>query len=402
MFDTGLPGPGELAGADDSMVAAAITGWARVEAAASARRLAAIAELVRRRADGPTDCAQWSCDNWDSVTAEVAAALHVSHGMASGQMYLSVALRDRLPNVAAVFAEGMLSARLVAAIVWRTDLIKDEAALALADKTLAEEAIRFGPLSVAKTDTAIDAIIDRYDPAALRRTRAAARGRDVVIDSADGQDGTTNLWGTLYSSDAAVLDRRLTQMAHGVCDDDPRTVAQRRADALGALAAGADRLACGCGNAACSAGVDVDHRATSVVIHVVAEESALAAAPDPHTSGERPARPVGPSTPLSEALAPDPEPNPAGDGIQRRASLIVGGGVVPAPLLAELISGGAKVTPVRHPGDAPAESGYRPSAALERFIRCRDMTCRFPGCDRPAEFCDVDREYGSASLPVAV
>jgi hypothetical protein len=64
--------------------------------------------------------------------------------------------------------------------------------------------------------------------------------------------------------------------------------------------------------------------------------------------------------------------------------------VVPAPLLAELISGGAKVTPVRHPGDAPAESGYRPSAALERFIRCRDMTCRFPGCDRPAEFCDVD------------
>ena len=144
MFDTGLPGPADLAGADESMVIAAVTGWACVEAAASARRLAAIAELVRRRADGPTDCAQWSCDNWDCMAAEVAAALHVSHGMASGQMYLSVALRDRLPRVAAMFAEGMLSARLVAAIVWRTDLIKDEAALALADKTLAEEAIRSG------------------------------------------------------------------------------------------------------------------------------------------------------------------------------------------------------------------------------------------------------------------
>ena len=60
-------------------------------------------------------------------------------------------------------------------------------------------------------------------------------------------------------------------MAHGVCDDDPRTIAQRRADALGALAAGAERLACGCGNAECPAGVDVDQRATSVVIHVVAE-----------------------------------------------------------------------------------------------------------------------------------
>ena len=390
MFDTGLPGPEDLATADDSMVIAAITGWASVEAAASARRLAAIAELVRRRADGPTDCAQWSCDNWDSMAAEVAAALHVSHGMASGQVYLGVALRERLPNVAAVFAEGMLSARLVAAIVWRTDLIKEEAALALADKTLAAEAIRFGPLSVAKTERAIDAIVDRYDPAALRRTRAAARGRDVVIDSPHGQDGTANLWGTLYSTDAAVLDRRLAQMAHGVCDDDPRTIAQRRADALGALAAGAERLACGCGNAACPAAVDVDQRATSVVIHVVAEESALTTAPDPHMSGEPAARPFTPGTPLSEALAPNPEPDPPRDAIQRPAGRIVSGGAVPTPLLAELIRGGAKVAPVHHPGNAPAESGYRPSAALERFIRCRDLTCRFPGCDRPAEFCDID------------
>jgi hypothetical protein len=29
-------------------------------------------------------------------------------------------------------------------------------------------------------------------------------------------------------------------------------------------------------------------------------------------------------------------------------------------------------------------------APLERFIRCRDLTCRFPGCDRPAELCDID------------
>ena len=302
------------------------------------------------------------------MAAEVAAALHVSHGMASGQMYLSIALRDRLPKVAAAFAEGMLSARLVAAIVWRTDLIKDEAALALADKTLAQEAIRFGPLSVAKAEQAIDDIVDRYDPAALRRTRAAARGRDVVIDSPHGQDGTTNLWGTLYSTDAAVLERRLTQLAHGVCDDDPRTIAQRRADALGALAAGADQLACGCGSASCPAGIDGDQRGTSVVIHVVAEESAVAA----------------------EAPASAPALDPSGDRIHRSAGRIVSGGAVPAPLLAELIRGGAKVTPVRLPADAAAEPGYRPSAALERFVRCRDMTCRFPGCDRPAEFCDVD------------
>jgi hypothetical protein len=69
--------------------------------------------------------------------------------------------------------------------------------------------------------------------------------------------------------------------------------------------------------------------------------------------------------------------------------LLPGGGIVPTPLLAELVRCGAKVREVRHPGDAP-EPGYRPSAALEEFIRVRDLTCRFPGCDEPAEFSDID------------
>jgi hypothetical protein len=93
----------------------------------------------------------------------------------------------------------------------------------------------FGTLSVNKTAQAIDAIVDRYDPPALRRTQAGAWSRQVVIDSADDQAGTAAMWGRLYATDAAVLDRRLMRMAHDVCDDDPRTIAQRRADALGAV-----------------------------------------------------------------------------------------------------------------------------------------------------------------------
>ncbi|WP_234788376.1 HNH endonuclease signature motif containing protein, partial [Mycolicibacterium setense] len=41
------------------------------------------------------------------------------------------------------------------------------------------------------------------------------------------------------------------------------------------------------------------------------------------------------------------------------------------------------------PADA-GEPGYRPSAALSEFIRWRDLTCRFPGCDAPAQRCDID------------
>lgn len=58
-------------------------------------------------------------------------------------------------------------------------------------------------------------------------------------------------------------------------------------------------------------------------------------------------------------------------------------------MIAELIRGGATVRHVRRPSDKP-EPGYRPSAALDEFVRFRDLTCRFPNCDVPAELCDID------------
>jgi hypothetical protein len=45
----------------------------------------------------------------------------------------------------------------------------------------------------------------------------------------------------------------------------------------------------------------------------------------------------------------------AGGGCGRRT---------PAPLLAELVCGGAKVKPLWYPASTPPEAGYRPSAAL--------------------------------------
>ena len=45
---------------------------------------------------------------------------------------------------------------------------------------------------------------------------------------------------------------------------------------------------------------------------------------------------------------------------------------------------------VIHPGHTSPEPHYRPSPKLDRFVRCRDMTCRFPGCTEPADVCDLD------------
>jgi hypothetical protein len=62
---------------------------------------------------------------------------------------------------------------------------------------------------------------------------------------------------------------------------------------------------------------------------------------------------------------------------------------MPAPLLAATLERAA-VREICHPGDAPPEPHYRPSRALADFVRCRDLTCRWPGCDKPAYDCDLD------------
>ena len=350
MFDT------DLGSASDATVVTAIEEWAREEAMAAARRIAAIAELVRRRCGDDDEHAYWACDSWDAATAEVSAVLGVTRRRASDQMDLGLALRYRLPRVAELFMDGRLSYRVCAAIAARTQLVQDRGALARIDSVISHHALNWGPLSDHKLEAAIDTWVDRYDPGALRHTRASAQDRGVHVGSQYDGAGITGITGRLYSTDAAILDRRLKQMAHGVCDGDPRTLAQRGADALGALAAGSDRLACQCGSPECPASGD-DGRAASVVVHVVTDANAA-------TDEDPPAK-------------------------KATATLTGHGGIVPTPLLAALISAGAKVRHVRRPADEP-EPGYRPSAALEEFVRFRDLTCRFPNCDVPAEFCDVD------------
>jgi hypothetical protein len=61
--------------------------------------------------------------------------------------------------------------------------------------------------------------------------------------------------------------------------------------------------------------------------------------------------------------------------------------LIPAELIAELAKT-AKLRPLIIP--LGAEPGYAPSAKLAAFVRCWDLTCRAPGCDRPATHCDLD------------
>jgi hypothetical protein len=75
------------------------------------------------------------------------------------------------------------------------------------------------------------------------------------------------------------------------------------------------------------------------------------------------------------------------DGTSDTPGYLPGFGIVPAESVRALATT-ATCRPVAVPTEA--ESGYRPSATLAEFIRWRDLTCRWPGCDKPAQKSDID------------
>jgi hypothetical protein len=320
----------------------------RSEAQAAARRLVAVGELFMARLRDSGEQADCAMDTWDAVAAQVAAALKCSIVMGSSYLRYAVALRDRLPQVGKVFQAGEIDYRAFQTVVFRTDLITDAEVLARVDTILAVRLSRCASLTRGRLATEVDRVVAKVDRDAVRRAREILRDRfvDVVID----ETGIAFVTGTVLATAGRALDLRLDELAKTVCEADPRSREQRRADAMGALAAGADRLVCGCGSTACDAAARAIK--SNVVIHVVAEQASI-------------------------------------DGGEGAPGVAFGvEGLISAELVAEL-GKTAHLRPLLLPADVP-EPRYIPSAKLADFVRSRDVTCRAPGCDHPAFDCDLD------------
>jgi hypothetical protein len=322
---------------------------ARAENRAAAAQLVAIGELFGYRLSRCSDTEDWAIDTMEAVAAEVGAALRIGQRLALSRVEDARALRERLPQVGEVFKAGDIDYRAFQTIVSRTELITDEQVLAAVDVEVALNVARWPSLSRGQLSGQVDRIVARIDADAVRRRRERQAGRQVWIGVA--HDGVAEIGGSLLAPDARALDARLDALAATVCEHDPRSREERRADALGALAGGADRLGCRCGRNDCAAGKRPP--AGPVVIHVIAEQATL-------------------------------------DGTSTAPASEVGANGLFTPELIQELAASAKLVPLVHPGDAAPENGYVPSKALADFVRCRDLTCRWPGCDRPAVGCDVD------------
>ncbi|CFJ81408.1 13E12 repeat-containing protein [Mycobacterium tuberculosis] len=321
----------------------------RAENRAAAAQLVALGELFAYRWSRCGGREEWVMDTMAAVAAEVAAALRISQGLAASRLRYARAMRERLPKTAEVFSAGDIGYLMFATIVYRTDLIVDPDVLAAVDAQLAANVARWPSMTKARLAGQVDKIVARADADAVRRRKEYQAQRQFWVG--ESQDGVCQIGGSLLAVDAHALDARLSALAGTVCEHDPRSREQRRADALGALAGGADRLGCGCGRADCAAGKRP--AAPPVVIHLIAEAATI------NGTGSAP------------------------------ASQMNADGLITAELVAELAKT-ATLVPLVHPGDAPPEPGYAPSKALADFVRCRDLTCRWPGCDEPATNCDLD------------
>ncbi|MEO3757906.1 HNH endonuclease signature motif containing protein [Mycobacterium sp. B14F4] len=335
---------------DDAGMVEAVTAAWRAQNAACGREMLAIGELYARRCPADEDERdQWAIDGHANVVAEISAALNISRGRAAGRLRYAIELRERLPKVAAVFAVGDIDFRMMAALVLRSENVEDPDRLARLDAAFARHAPKWMTMSGPKLTERIDMWVEKVDPEGVREPTAPTEDRYVHVGPLGA--GMAGISAKVSLIDGIGFDDRLEKMVATVCRHDPRSTSQRRADALMAMAAGQAGLVCGCANDDCEAAQGESTPLGQVVISVLADQATL-------------------------------------EGRAQNPGYVAGFGPVPAPLLRELAAM-AKLQSVPLPQPC-AEAGYRPSAGLTRFVRCRDLTCRFPGCDAPAAVCQID------------
>lgn len=361
MFES-LPSDGPIglvetaapAGLPPARLAELISAMHRMESVLIAQRLRAIAALLDHHGGTcPSAIGQdpATVTGYEQTCAEVSALMNLAPAAASRHVHYAEVLDIRLPKIAGLFAQGRLDWRTVQLIADRTDLV-DVDLIGRLDEQLAARAVSWISWSRRRVINAVDAAVLVIDPEAARQRRKEADGDRYIWVSAD-RDGMAEIDGRVAATQGAAFDRRLTQIAGDVCPDDPRTLEQRRVDALAALVDGVP-LACGCGRADCPVGTDSQSPtpSTRVVLNVIATADTIA-------------------------------------GRSERPGYLEGFGVIDAEQVRELAESASR-RDIDAAVDVAASLRYRPSSALARAVRCRDLTCRFPGCHRRATICDLD------------
>ncbi|MEC3952547.1 DUF222 domain-containing protein [Nocardia sp. CDC153] len=216
-------------------------------AALEAEEVALMTLLYRRRREQQLELGVGLLHAGEDAATEIGIALKVSQRVADGLIDLGLGLENRYPATREAFAAGRIDLARARAISQTLTNVPEEL-LAELEPKVAAYAENADPQRVRRTSRRW--LLERDPEGQARRRKAAEADRYVNIAAAD--DGTAVMDAVLPAAGGQTLYERLREMASGqVCRHDPRTTAQRRADALVALADGAGRLVCQCGLADC-------------------------------------------------------------------------------------------------------------------------------------------------------
>ncbi|MEU8898928.1 DUF222 domain-containing protein [Nocardia sp. NPDC048505] len=343
MFDTNRVADLDFGGMGDEELIGALRAVHGVAAAAQAAEVRAVRELYRRHRAGSAQPGPGGVRAGEFAAGEAAVALQSDEGTAAALIDVALVLEESLPRTRAAFAAGRIDLAKVRVIVDSTRGLGAELVEVLEPRLL-EAAGRTNP---ARLRQAARRWALRLDPqGAQRRREERQEERDVRIRAV--QDGMAVFDGLLPAPGAQTVAMRLREMSLQVCAQDPRTMAQRRADALVALADGSGQLRCGCGRAD------------------------RCPARSPVAPPRRPLIQIG--IPADSLL-----------GMQEAPAFLAGYGPIDAAL-ARLLAEHARfeMIPER-------------IAASAREVRAVDGMCRFPGCVLPAAECEVDGKPGRAA-----
>ncbi|MGV9709994.1 DUF222 domain-containing protein [Gordonia sp. NPDC003424] len=338
----------------------------------------AAAELHRRLVEanaGPHDLLL--VDGFAGCAARIAQSKAISQREAEGFLRRAVALRDRLPQVAERLRLGKITAAGVRTIIARTDLIDDLGCAEQVDADIVAELDCYrGWWSIERLRHMVDRIVHRHHPDAVRerRRRAHAARRFWIKSTGDGMAMAAM---TMTAENAAVANAAVDALASLVCKHDPRDLDQRRADAGYARLSG-EPFECLCGRDDCTAQIPAPGTVvvadSKVLVHVVCDESTLTGTTD------NPGFVAGTGVVSAEHVR----------DLARR----------PDAVIKHLVPKGTPQDPdgtFTLPAHLPSNP-YRPSTALDAFVRIRDGLSVIPGSGVSAFDSDLDHvaEYDHA------
>jgi len=320
----------------------------------------------------------------DEAREELAAALHRSPAAVHEQLVTARLLTGPLTGTMAALSDGSITAfhaRAIADEARRLSSAEGDAATFTRDCGLVEARVlpRAHNLTVGATRRFARAAVLRVDAEGQERRRAAAR-KTIDVHMYAEDDGLAVLLARLPLAEATRVHAALDAAARQACEDGGSTLGQRRAQAL---------IYAVCGDASNDDSSTTDP-ASSPASRPASRPASL--------SASRPAsRSASAGVDISIVIE-------AGAllGITDLPATITGalGGpnTISAAAVRELLADPAVPTTLRRLLTDPVtghlldrgRTTYAVSGALRDFLAARDITCRHPGCTRPAARCQVD------------